>query len=134
MIRFDSDLKPYVRLSNQFVEPYLMGILIQKMQMNLAIVKSDERQTLVLIQESPTESQLLTYEECKWLFSLHEMYFKNICKLFKHDSTWINSYVSVQSGEITDIFCNTNTLVYLIAVALRLFISKRFVNRYSLIG
>ena len=37
MVRFDSDLKPYVRLSNQVVEPYLMGILIQKMQMNLAI-------------------------------------------------------------------------------------------------
>ena len=40
MVRFDSDLKPYVRLSNQVVEPYLMGILIQKMQMNLAIVSS----------------------------------------------------------------------------------------------
>ena len=38
MVRFDSDLKPYVRLSNQVVEPYLMGILIQKMQMNLADV------------------------------------------------------------------------------------------------
>ena len=36
MVRFDSDLKPYVRLSNQDVEPYLMGILMQKMQMNPA--------------------------------------------------------------------------------------------------
>ena len=48
MVRFDSDLKPYVRLSNQVVEPYLMGILIQKMQMNLAIVQIPGLETITL--------------------------------------------------------------------------------------